>query len=99
MNVTIRLTRELFELIKADLLRPHSYAAERVGFIFGKLGNQGSEEGRLILLSEYRPVEDGDYEDTWEAGARINSAAIRSAMQSVLDTGCGAFHVHLHPHR
>ena len=95
MKVQIRLTGKLLGEIKQDLLRPHAFAAERVGFVFGKLGNQSASEP-MILLSDYRPVSDDNYIYDPSVGARINSAAIRGTMQHVLDTGSGAFHVHLH---
>jgi hypothetical protein len=95
MKVQIRLTRKLLEEMKQDLLRPHEFAAERVGFVFGKLGNRLAGEP-VVLLSEYCPVSDENYIYDPNVGARINSAAIRGAMQHVLDSGNGAFHVHLH---
>lgn len=98
MNVKIRLTKKLFDEMKQDLLRPHEFAAERVGFITAKIGNK-SAESPLVLLSGYHPVSDAEYIDDPYVGARINSAAIRNAMQTVLDTESGAFHVHLHNHR
>lgn len=98
MNVKIRLTRKLLEEMKDDLLRPHEFAAERVGFITAKIGNKLSDSP-LVLFSEYLSVSDAHYIDDPYVGARINAAAIRAVMQTVLDTESGAFHVHLHDHR
>ena len=53
----------------------------------------------LVLATNYYSVADENYVDDPYSGARINSAAIREAMQCVLDTGDGLFHVHCHAHR
>lgn len=98
MNVKIRLTRKLLEEMRRDLLRPHEFAAERVGFISAKVGNKFSESP-LVLFSQYHPVSDAHYIDDPYVGARIDSTAIRAAMQIVLDMESGMFHVHLHDHR
>jgi hypothetical protein len=98
MNVQIRLTKALYEQVRRDLERPHAFAAERVGFLHAKLGNRDGQP-LLALFTDYWAVPDDQYVNDPHAGARIGSAAIRRAMQSVLDTGQGVFHVHMHPHR
>ena len=98
MNVRIRLTRVLHDQVRTDLSRPHPFAAERVGFVFGRLGNDGTA-APIILLTGYEPLADERYINDPFAGARIDSQAIRGAMQSVIDRGEGAFHVHLHDGR
>jgi hypothetical protein len=95
MNVRIRLTRRLHEGVRADLSRPHPFAAERVGFLFGRLGNVGTD-APLVLLTGYSPLADDRYIDDPPSGARIDSQAIRGAMQQVLDRREGVFHVHMH---
>ena len=98
MRVTVRLPRPLLDEVRADLVKPHRFAAERVGFLYGRLCHAG--EGRkLVLMTGYATVSDDRYIDDPSAGARIDSHAIREAMQGVLDRGEGAFHVHLHDHR
>jgi hypothetical protein len=49
-----------------------------------------------VLFTNYYPVPDEQYIDDCYSGARINSDAIREAMQRVLDTRNGLFHVHSH---
>jgi hypothetical protein len=95
MNVQIRLTRQLYDQVRADLSRPHPFAAERVGFLFARLGNVGADVP-LVLFTGYSPLADVRYIDDPHSGARIDSQAIRSAMQQVLDRGEGVFHVHMH---
>jgi len=96
----VRLTRQLYELIRRDLERAHPFALERVGFAFGKLANlEGIEP--LVLLYRYKPVPDEHYLENSNFGACIGADAIRDAMQEVRNhrgTREGAFHVHLHDH-
>jgi len=95
MNVKVRITRKLLSDVRADLLRPHPYASERVGFLYGRLGKAGVDS-RLVLITNYVPLVDCRYIDDPRSGARIDSQAIRDAMQGVLDRGEGGFHVHMH---
>jgi hypothetical protein len=99
MNAHIRLLRPLYEYILADLCRPHSFASERVGFLFARMGTAANDT-RLIFPLDYVPVPDNQYLPTtnFEIGAEISSEAIRDTMQRVMGTGEGAFHVHLHEH-
>jgi hypothetical protein len=78
-----------------DLARAHPFAAERVGFAFGHL-SVGGTDTRLIILKDYLRLADNRYIDDPRCGARIDSQAIRGAMQHSIDTSGGAFHVHLH---
>jgi hypothetical protein len=98
MTVCVRILREPYTRMRDDLRRKHEFAYERVGFLSAKLGNRGGEEP-LVLFNDYHPVPDDQYIDDPYSGARINEVAIREAMQRVLDTGSGSFHVHWHAHR
>lgn len=96
----IRLTRKLYDIIRDDIARPHQFAAERIGFAFGKLGSQESAEP-LVLLHRYVPVPDEQYILDPKVGARINGDAITEAMEQVMKYRIeneGAFHVHVHDH-
>jgi hypothetical protein len=95
--VHCRIIRGLYEQIAQDLVRRHEFAFERVGFVSAKLGNMESDEP-IVLFTDYQPVADENYVDDPNSGARIDSAAIRNAMQRVLDTSTGLFHVHCHAH-
>ena len=97
MKIEMRLTRELYEQILNDLLRPHSHAAERIGFLSAKTGSLG-DKGMLIIFTKYLAVPDRNYLNDPDVGARIDGAAIRTVMQRILDTKEGAFHVHIHQH-
>ncbi|WP_020467993.1 hypothetical protein [Zavarzinella formosa] len=93
MPITIHLPRALHQAILADLRRPHAHAAERIGFLYGRLA---TDSVPVILMTRYVPVPDEQYVVDHTVGARINGDAIRAAMQGVLDTGDGVFHTHMH---
>lgn len=95
MNIKVRISRNLFQDVRADLSRPHPFAAERVGFLYCRLVSAGADSP-LILMTGYEPVADDRYINDPLSGARIDSQAIRGAMQGVLDRGQGGFHVHMH---
>ncbi|MGI8835651.1 MAG: hypothetical protein ACR2H4_03320 [Pyrinomonadaceae bacterium] len=98
MIVRFKFLRQLYLRVREDLARTHEFAYERVGFISARLGNLTSAEP-LVLFTNYYPVPDDQYIDDRYSGARINSTAIREAMQCVLDSGEGLFHVHCHAHK
>lgn len=97
MKIHCRILRGLYEWVRQDLARRHEFAFERVGFVSAKLGNRETDDP-LVLFTNYHTVADENYIDDPRSGARINSSAIRGAMQQVLDTGDGLFHVHCHAH-
>jgi len=96
MNIIIRITRSLDREIRNDIIRPHQFAAERIGFISGVHSRIGKDE-YLIILKKYYPVDDADYIEDDSVGARINGNAIRKAMQHIITTHEGMFHIHMHP--
>ncbi len=93
MKIKIRIPKSLFEASKNNLRQEHPHAAERVGFFFGKLV---PGKAPIILLTEYLPVTDSNYILDRHVGAKINSAAIREAMQKGMSESLGVFHVHFH---
>ena len=95
MDLRFRIPAALLERVRADLARPHPFAAERVGFLTTALDRQGPA-GALVLAVGYGPIEDAHYVRDPFVGARIGTPAIRSAMQLALDTGLGLYHVHAH---
>lgn len=98
MKIHIKILRDTYERAREDLKRPHSFAAERVGF-FSSKRNKMDGTTLLVFLIEYHPIPDDQYIDDPDSGARINGTAIREAVQRALDTGNGVFHVHEHPGR
>ncbi|HLK15190.1 MAG TPA: hypothetical protein VKT78_10320 [Fimbriimonadaceae bacterium] len=96
MTVHVRLTSALYKDIRADLERPHEFAAERVGFAYGRQALTSS--GVLVIVIAFDPVADSDYEDDPSVGARIGAPAINKALQRAASLGAAAFHVHAHLH-
>lgn len=100
MMITAKLSGSLYKSILTDLKRPHSYAAERVGFVLGRLSE--GEQGPLLLLTRYHSIPDDQYVNDPAVGARIGPAAMTWAMQTAYSGRAakeGLFHIHLHPHR
>lgn len=98
MKAIFKCTDKLLTTVRSDLVRPHEFAAERVGFLscrFGSLPNGGF----VILACGYHPVEDTDYIDDQAYGALIGPSAIRKALQHTYNYAVGMFHVHMHAHR
>ena len=97
MKMIVRMTRGFFSRVRDDLERPHAVAAERIGFVFGRWAL--AREHVILYPTEYLAVRDDDYIDAPFVGAKINSAAIRAALQGTLDRKASCLHVHLHsPH-
>lgn len=94
--IAIRISRSIYDQMMRDLKRPHPYAYERVGFLFTQTIKTGKNSS-IIISKEYIPVSDENYILDKTVGARINSNAIREAMQKSYDDKVGCFHVHLHP--
>lgn len=97
MNLFIRLTRALHDEIRTDLRRPHAFALERIGFVFGR-PSSGGDERVVLAISTYCALDDDEYLDDPSAGAVYSAGAIRRMRQRVLDAGESAFHVHEHHH-
>lgn len=97
-KIRIRIPKAIYQEMLSDLKRPHQYAYERVGFVFART-EEILGDTTLVLLNKYVPVNDKDYIEDDTVGAKINSPAIRKAMQYALDNDCGCFHVHMHEHK
>ena len=96
-NIRFRIPEQLHKEMLLDLNRAHSFAYERVGFLFAKTIKLSSDI-TLVIAIDYLPVDEKDYINDREVGAKINSDAIRAAMQGTLEKDCGCFHIHLHDH-
>ncbi len=92
--IILKITDGLLHQIRTDLARSHPHAAERVGFLSARPVNFPTST--LLLSVAYHPIPDQRYIDDPYSGARINSQAIREAMQLALDTREGLFHIHSH---
>ena len=98
MTMDIKLSGQLYQQILRDLLRPHAFAKERVGFTFGRLGS-APDDRKIILLNRYHSIPDEEYVRDPSVGARIGPAALTWAMQAIYhgrSANEGLFHVHMH---
>jgi hypothetical protein len=101
MTRLFRARAYLLQQVRSDLQRPHSFAAERVGFLLCRAGRL-DHTGLLVLAADYHAVKDDDYIEDHRVGAMMGPAAIRKAMQRAYNAGgqdIGLFHVHMHEHR
>ena len=97
MKVIFRSTQRLLQDIRRDLVRPHPFAAERVGFI--SIRAAGTRDSLVLLAEGYNPVADDDYVDDATVGAMMGQEAIRKALNVALLQPVGMFHVHMHEHK
>jgi hypothetical protein len=97
MRVHFKITSSLFEIIREDLLRPHAFAFERVGFLSCRFAYL-KPFGLVVLACDYLSVADGDYVNDSSVGAMMGSEAIRKALQFAYNNEVGMFHVHIHDH-
>lgn len=98
MKLIFRIPGPLLLEIRADLARPHDFAAERVGFISCNVASL-SDGGILILARTFHQVDDDDYLDDHRVGAMMGPDAIRKALQLAYKLPTALFHVHVHEHR
>ena len=91
----LRIRRDLADEMLADLVRPHPFAFERVGFLYGRTAPLANG-GAVVLARQYEPVPDGDYLPDSRHGATIGSTAIRRALSHALATNDSVLHVHHH---
>jgi hypothetical protein len=96
MSSVIRVPADLLEMARRDLMRPHPFAAERVGIYHARVAQAG-EDGWLMLPYVYHPLADERYIEDRAVGARVDGAAIREQMQFALTEGDCIMHVHMHP--
>jgi hypothetical protein len=96
MRIQFKATKGLADLVRQDLVRPHPFAAERVGF----LSMRAAAAGRSLVLfaEEYHPISDDDYVDDPTVGAMMGQEAIRKALNIALLNPVGMFHIHMHEH-
>lgn len=94
MNITLKIDGSVLDSMRSDLARPHFFAHERIGFLTA--GATFSGQDLMLLVRNYTPVEDDDYERAPGVGARIGSNAMRKAVQSVYRPAGALLHIHTH---
>lgn len=94
MKSIFRIDETLLGEVRKDLLRPHSFAHERVGFIAIKAA--AGSDTLVLYAASYHPVPDELYIRDARVGARIGQEALRRALEFALLNSVGMFHVHIH---
>lgn len=94
MQLTLRIPKQVLDLARQDLARPHAFAFERVGFFRCRPTTQAG----LVTASGYDAIPDSDYVTDSTAGACIGATAIQTALQRILTHQVGQIHVHWHEH-
>jgi hypothetical protein len=92
--IQVKLAKNVYDNVRADLIRPHPFAYERVGFLFARYDS--IPECVTLLVTGYISLPDTCYIDDPNVGARIDSLAIRTAMERSYNTKESILHVHLH---
>ena len=97
MNSIFRMTQRLESKIYDDLLRPQSFAYERIGFV--KVKSSAMAGNAILMLGfDYVSVPDEHYIDDKNYGALLGSSAIRSILQIALSEQVGIMLTHMHHH-
>ncbi len=94
MNIVFRASDRFLEDVRSDLVRPHPFAHERVGFVAARAA--AGQENLVIIATEYFPVRDNDYINDQTMGAVLGQEALRRALEVALLKPFGMFHVHMH---
>lgn len=94
MKIKLKVQSTLLDQIRQDLERPHSFAAERVGFLTA--GVAMAVDWLLLLVRGYQPVADGDYVRDYTAGATIGGDAMRKALEAAYAPRSALLHLHSH---
>lgn len=94
MSILFRATEDFMVSVRHDLMRPHAFAHERIGFITTRAATGRND---LVMLAEaYHSVADEDYVRDPTVGARIGQEALRKALNFALLKPVGVVHVHMH---
>jgi proteasome lid subunit RPN8/RPN11 len=96
MRIHFKIALDLYKAVHEDLVRPHKFADERMGFLVCKPSMAGN--GTLILAQSYLITPDDWYIPDERFGCVFNSDAMRVAMQAALSQKASIFHVHVHDH-
>lgn len=97
MRIKFKIASSLLASVKADLLRPHPFAYERVGFLACRIGSL-LPSGLVIIAGQYNRIDDDDYVPDESVGAMMGPNAIRKALQFAYNRPVCMFHVHQHDH-
>jgi hypothetical protein len=94
MTILFRATEAFMVSVRRDLMRPHAFAHERIGFITTRAA--AGKDHLVMLAEDYHPVAEQDYVRDPSVGARIAQEALRKALNLALLDPVGVVHVHMH---
>jgi hypothetical protein len=94
MKIVLRIRADVLDAARADLRRPHPFAAERIGFFIARPAR--SAKGLILLVSRYDSVSDDGYARDLRVGAMMNEMTILGAMQMAYTEKVSIIHVHSH---
>ena len=94
VSVLFRAAEAFMADVRRDLMRPHEFAHERIGFITTRAA--AGRDHLVVLAEAYHPVADEDYVHDPRVGARIGQEALRKALNLALLNPVGVLHVHMH---
>jgi hypothetical protein len=94
MTIILKIPGDLLDTMRVDLDRQHDFAFERVGFMLAAATQTTS--GLMLIVQDYLPVSDADYERSLSVGAQIGSDAMRKAIQAAYRPSRSLLHVHTH---
>jgi hypothetical protein len=98
MKTIFKIPQRMRREILVDLVTPHPFAYERVGFIACR-ATMPVQDTLLIFASEYESVPDEEYVEDASAAAVVGPDAIRRALRIAFNEGqqnISVFHVHHH---
>jgi hypothetical protein len=96
MKTIFRTTTAFLDRVRDDLVRPHPFAFERLGFVTARAAK--GMDHLVIIAENYHPIADGDYLRDETVGAMMGPDAIRKGLNLALIDTVGVFHVHMHDH-
>jgi hypothetical protein len=98
MKIALQLPAPILDEVQTDLSRPHSFAAERVGFLLCSAYSP-AYRSLVLVANRWMPVSDDHYLDNPRVGACIGPAAFRKVLAAVHMSRESVIHVHRHEHR
>lgn len=98
MTTHVKVPSALLHEIHQDLSRPHSFAAERAGFLTCGTATEAGG-GQILLAHRWHGIADEDYVDDPTVGVAIGGSAFRKILQYAYNNPASILHVHRHEHR
>jgi len=92
--IQLRMPQSIHQEMRSDLRRSHTFAFERIGYIFTKPAGES-----VLVATGYQAIPDEFYIADNSVGARIDHRAIVLAMKRADGNKAGILHTHIHNKR